>query len=90
MKRTRSTTGWARLRKRVLARDGFRCRMCGGVGRFEVDHIRPLHLGGGDGLDNLQTLCRSCHFKKTAAENTKVYTPGRDEWQVRVKGHAKS
>jgi len=33
---------------------------------FEVDHIRPVDWGGGScGLDNLQTLCVSCHKTKT-------------------------
>ena len=47
---------------------------------MEVDHIKPLRLmvdellenrGLAYDLDNLQTLCRSCHFSKTAKENTK-------------------
>lgn len=34
---------------------------------WDMDHIVPVHRGGGDcGLDNLQTLCVLCHAKKTA------------------------
>lgn len=30
------------------------------------DHIRPLNMGGTNSTGNLQTLCHSCHSKKTA------------------------
>jgi 5-methylcytosine-specific restriction endonuclease McrA len=32
---------------------------------WHVDHVRPLSLGGDDGPDNLQVLCRACHREKT-------------------------
>ena len=35
----------------------------------EVDHIIPLRHGGGNKLENLQSLCKSCHSSKTAVEN---------------------
>lgn len=36
---------------------------------YEVDHIIPVHLGGGScGLENLATLCRVCHRNKTRGE----------------------
>ena len=55
---------WARVRRTVLERDDYRCRTCGRGGRMEVDHIRPLHLGGAwYDLVNLQ-----CHVAKTRAE----------------------
>jgi hypothetical protein len=33
-----------------------------------VDHITPKARGGSDLLDNLQTLCATCHQRKTNAE----------------------
>ncbi|WP_309505802.1 HNH endonuclease [Streptomyces pyxinae] len=34
----------------------------------EIDHVRPLALGG-EGVDsNVRVLCRSCHALKTATE----------------------
>lgn len=30
-----------------------------------MDHIVPLAQGGTNDTSNLQTLCRSCHSKKT-------------------------
>ena len=50
---------WARLRRVVLVRDSWKCVKCGRSGRMEVDHIKPLHLGGAwYDLANLQTLMR--------------------------------
>ncbi len=37
---------------------------------MELDHITPLHLGGGDDEVNLQMLCKPCHAAKTGLENT--------------------
>ena len=35
-----------------------------------VDHITPRRLGGSDtNLNNLQTLCNSCHASKTGKES---------------------
>ncbi len=36
---------------------------------WEMDHIMPVHRGGGGcGLSNLQTLCSPCHRKKSNNE----------------------
>ena len=70
-----------RLRRRILRRDGYRCRSCGRPGRLEVDHITPMARGGAP-LDenNLQTLCRSCHIAKSIREKP-MEDPERREWQ---------
>lgn len=49
-----------------LVDDGV-CRSCGIKSEnWEADHILPVHKGGGGCyLDNFQTLCKSCHIKKT-------------------------
>jgi 5-methylcytosine-specific restriction endonuclease McrA len=59
-----------RIRERIILRDGAACRICGKmIGRLEVDHITPLHLGGNEGSDaNRQLLCRDCHRAKTERE----------------------
>ena len=67
---------WDQQRKRARARDGYRCRHCG-VGEREgrahdVHHIQPFRTFGyargqndyyleANRLENLVTLCRSCH-----------------------------
>ncbi|WKK24972.1 HNH endonuclease signature motif containing protein [Streptomyces olivoreticuli] len=34
----------------------------------DVDHVRPLAMGGTDTDGNVQVLCRGCHALKTATE----------------------
>ena len=54
---------WARVRRLVLTRDRWRCRACGHPGDLEVHHVVRLADGGAPlALDNLRTLCRSCHL----------------------------
>ena len=64
-----SSGRWEGVRKQVFRRDGYRCRSCGKASRLECDHVTALHLGGDPwALDNLQSLCKSCHRVKTAGE----------------------
>jgi len=51
----------------ALRRDCGLCTRCHiPVGRSgHVDHIVDKRAGGTDSLDNLQTLCVSCHSRKT-------------------------
>lgn len=62
---------WQRLRQMVLAAEPL-CRACLASGAItpatQVDHIRPLSAGGENTFDNLQSLCHSCHSRKTAAD----------------------
>lgn len=53
-------------RAAIFARDGGVCRVCGSARRLALDHIVPLARGGGNGPENLQTLCRSCNSSKGA------------------------
>jgi 5-methylcytosine-specific restriction endonuclease McrA len=61
-----------RSRGRVMRRDDYLCQHCLADGRVtvgvEVDHIVPLHLGGGDYDSNKQLLCVECHRAKSEAE----------------------
>jgi len=69
---------WPEQRDRARARDGYRCTVCGAretEGRqHDVHHIRPFRSFGyipgvnenyllANRLENLRTLCRSCHQK---------------------------
>ena len=61
---------WERVRRKVLDRDGWRCRECGAAGQLEVDHVTPLDRGGAVyDTANLQSLCPTHHIAKTAREN---------------------
>lgn len=69
-------SNWEQQRNRARARDGYRCRHCGVHERPErghdVHHIQPFRTFGfvrgkndnyleANRLENLVTLCRSCH-----------------------------
>ncbi|MHA7961725.1 HNH endonuclease [Streptomyces sp. L500] len=61
----------ARLRWRLRERGHGWCDWC--LGDFpadvvDVDHVRPLALGGEDVDGNVQVLCRECHGLKTLTE----------------------
>ncbi len=54
-----------------------RCGACGGIVPFEameLDHILPLHLGGGTDDGNTQVMHPECHRLKTNQEVS-------DSWQ---------
>lgn len=53
------------LRRAVLERDAYRCKKCGwhsstGSG-LEMNHVATYAEGGETTLDNLDTLCATCH-----------------------------
>ena len=84
---------WRLLRRRILDRDGWRCRLCGKSGRLEVDHRRAEFAGGKRwDADNLQALCVGCHIQKTRKENSvKVMSADQKEWlDYNVQGLADS
>ena len=60
--RNRSSIAPSR-RRAVLQRDGHRCQAngCRSTHFLEVHHIRPRSRGGGNGKENLITLCSNCH-----------------------------
>lgn len=58
---------WQRTRRAQLAREPL-CRDCGAIAT-EVDHVRPLEEGGDPwAFSNLQSLCASCHARKSLGE----------------------
>lgn len=56
------------LKKRIFERDGYRCVICGRTEKegyeLHVDHILPKDKGGKATLENGQTLCSICNFRK--------------------------
>jgi DEAD/DEAH box helicase domain-containing protein len=75
---------WGRIRERVRARDGYKCQVCGmpeTTRQHDVHHKVPfrafVRAGSPDHaqneanrLDNLTTLCQSCH--KKVEENVRM------------------
>lgn len=60
---------WRRIRKFFFKRNP----MCSHCERpaVDVDHIVPIRAGGTNEFTNLQSLCRSCHAKKTSKDKNK-------------------
>lgn len=61
------TREWRRLSQAVTARDG-RCQVpsCGSTSRLVAHHLENRREGGPDAMDNLVTLCASCHSRYEA------------------------
>jgi DEAD/DEAH box helicase domain-containing protein len=77
---------WGQARQAALARDGHRCRQCGAPERdgrtHDVHHIRPFREFGyvpgenrndrlANQLDNLMTLCPTCHQRAEATRGAR-------------------
>jgi 5-methylcytosine-specific restriction endonuclease McrA len=41
-----------------------RCIACGLARPLTPDHVIPIVMGGGNSIDNLQPMCRSCNCSK--------------------------
>jgi len=81
---------WQTQRKLALERDGHRCRTCGAGGDetlLHIHHIRPFREYGyipgenenykfANQLDNLVTLCPSCHRRAEAGQQTRSALAG--------------
>ncbi len=56
------------LKEQILKRDGYKCVICGRSAlegyELHVDHILPKDKGGKATLENGQTLCSICNFRK--------------------------
>ena len=81
-----SSRPWRQTRLKVLNRDGYRCIECGKAGRLEVHHIQPMYkypdIDPLD-IDNLQALCRNCHFSK----HRRPKNPLVSEWEAHLRNY---
>lgn len=53
--------GYKALCRQVLIRDSWRCQNCGTSENLQVHHVQWRSRLGNDSLENLITLCASCH-----------------------------
>ena len=62
-------------RQRMLDDAGGCCASCNKEikATFDIDHIIPLAEGGTNEPENLQVLCKPCHFEKTQTEHERGY-----------------
>lgn len=67
---------WGRIREAIFARDDHICQIqgprCTGVAT-EVDHIKPLKMGGSNQHHNLRALCHSCHIDRATRNTSRVW-----------------
>ncbi len=75
---------WSKRRLEVLKRDRFRCQMCGTAKNLRVHHINYEHLGTDAELDDLITLCDTCH-KEVHEEDIKKKQAAKAEALKRAK-----
>lgn len=54
------------LARAVMERDGYRCVVCQTHIDLTCDHLIPVSKGGGNTLENLQTMCRTHNRQKGA------------------------
>ena len=57
---------WRRAKAAALRRDNFTCQQCESLNDLEVHHWEPYAISFDNSLENLVTLCRSCHQEKHA------------------------
>lgn len=59
-------------RKAILKKQNGLCALChSDLEKPEFDHITPLSKGGVNDMENIQALCRDCHYHKTIEERSK-------------------
>lgn len=77
---------WRQLRAQALDRDNHECQLrgprCTGHA-VQVDHVMPAHRGGTDDVENLVSVCRSCH----AAKSQREATVARNRWKRQPEPH---
>lgn len=49
------------LRRKIYAREGFRCALCDSTKYLQIHHYCKRSLGGNDTEHNLICLCADCH-----------------------------
>jgi len=87
-RRVTKTRRWKALRLEILRRDGFACVACKARGRLEVDHVIPVRDSPVLAYEptNLQSLCPSCHSRKTRLEiGLTPVNPKRERWREAIR-----
>ena len=83
------------VRELVRERAGRRCEYCRAPeevtgSRYQIDHILPRSLGGGDEPENLALGCASCNLAKSnyvsgldpeTQEQVALFQPRKDRWE---------
>lgn len=82
-----NSSEWRKIRRQALKRDHYECVWCRDEGKvtttnLEVDHIKELEFYPEFALDidNLRTLCKSCHNKRHNRFDKNDRNFRKDEW----------
>jgi hypothetical protein len=61
-----NTLEWNKTRKQIYKRDNWTCQICGlkNPRPLQCHHIIPYRVSQDDSIENLITLCCSCHTKE--------------------------
>ena len=65
-----TTQGKSReFKRKLIARDGYKCAKCSSTNFLTIDHIKPRSRGGAiEDINNMQFLCVDHHTWKTYLE----------------------
>lgn len=76
-KKVKRTTIPMALKKEVWQKAKSQCENCGSNYALEIDHIKPVALGGDNNRKNLRLLCRQCNqyhaIQKIGMQQMQVY-----------------
>ena len=63
-----------REKKLVSSLQDWKCGVCSNTlpPSYQVDHIIPFSICGNDDIDNLMSLCPTCHANKTQLEHNRI------------------
>ena len=63
-----------REKKLVSSNQDWKCGVCNNTlpPSYQVDHIIPFSICGNDNIDNLMSLCPTCHANKTQIEHNRI------------------
>lgn len=63
-----------REKKFVSSKQDWKCGVCNNTlpPSYQVDHIIPFSICGNDDIDNLMSLCPTCHANKTQIEHNRI------------------
>lgn len=77
---------WRKVRARILVRDRWRCRYCGGRAG-EVDHVVPIDAGGARYDErNLVAACKRCNVRRAREREQQLGYPNRPAWSKPPRG----
>ena len=72
--RTLLSQDYKNVYAQLVKRDGERCVHCGVTNiRLQIDHIKPVSVGGDNRPENLQLLCAKCNRTKTNHWNKEIW-----------------